>query len=667
KSWNSCGLTDSCQHRALETTVMLTDGQTFTALSVLLPVLLTFLLLKSDCATAASQTVPLSDSEARTVCTAKCLKTFKSKVAGRISEIIAANPALINRQCTEAAGNATLMDRLAVNYCQTCTFACMHYSTDTGKYSSIRSCSTFCTAVELDQGFEPRTCRQSCEALERLFSREATIGDSPSRPPRPRIEQVQLMQQFMPSKTFTSTANLDWSAGYSSPSSLSPRGEPLVFLVQANLTSSDSPTLQWSPPTWKSLAFTTAPRIRLNDLLINGRYLFRVGAVLPDGGISYSEASAQLIPSSMAATAELKDRRAIRKLREGSSSLGRCRLSSPVTEYCVDVFINWKLAKRVHRRYRLLQYEVSWFELETSGMPAASDVHRKFLTDVAQTSATVTGLKPSATYNVSLTALMIHERPGDRRPLFVKFNRAIRIVTMQVPKSLYRNRNRHNPETTAPAQRPQLTLNEDSDRSVETDSDNCSCSKKPTSKLVTKQPYYENGQLKMLLLWPSSVFETDSSNSRDIVNKYSVRWSQRVCIEAETIQNETRQTIVDNTLMLIISGLHFSCHYTLQFSGLTSTDRVAFTWNSCFCTGSCKETQIKGDKLPPCPVSEVAQTPQPPVGLSVLVEGTIARLDWSAPSYPPLRVIRNFRVRWGLASQRRCTRLCTLPAASCRE
>uniref|UniRef100_A0A1I8IQG3 Fibronectin type-III domain-containing protein n=1 Tax=Macrostomum lignano TaxID=282301 RepID=A0A1I8IQG3_9PLAT len=43
----------------------------------------------------------------------------------------------------------------------------------------------------------------------------------------------------------------------------------------------------------------------------------------------------------------------------------------------------------------------------------------------------------------------------------------------------------------------------------------------------------------------------------------------------------------------------------------------------------------------------VAQTPQPPVGLSVLVEGTIARLDWSAPSYPPLRVIRNFRVRWG--------------------
>uniref|UniRef100_A0A1I8IEQ1 Testis expressed 36 n=1 Tax=Macrostomum lignano TaxID=282301 RepID=A0A1I8IEQ1_9PLAT len=101
--------------------------------------------------------------------------------------------------------------------------------------SSIRSCSTFCTAVELDQGFEPRTADSRAKLWRDFFSREAYYWRFPfSATSSPHRASAADATVYAEAKRSHRLPNLDWSAGYSSPRPvLSPRGEPLVFLVQA--------------------------------------------------------------------------------------------------------------------------------------------------------------------------------------------------------------------------------------------------------------------------------------------------------------------------------------------------------------------------------------------------------------------------------------------------
>uniref|UniRef100_A0A1I8FB83 Fibronectin type-III domain-containing protein n=1 Tax=Macrostomum lignano TaxID=282301 RepID=A0A1I8FB83_9PLAT len=106
----------------------------------------------------------------------------------------------------------------------------------------------------------------------------------------------------------------------------------------------------------------------------------------------------------------------------------------------------------------------------------------------------------------------------------------------------------------------------------------CSCLNPPVTPVSISSAYWEAGdpaaaaEVAELSHW----LELETAVHR---GSHIIKWTQRVCIESKVLEPNTREQL----FMPFRDGRH------------------GVTWDTCFCTRSCRQTGVKGDRMPQCP------------------------------------------------------------------
>ncbi|PAA52203.1 hypothetical protein BOX15_Mlig028549g3 [Macrostomum lignano] len=587
--------------------------------------LATVCLLGADC-------LARTESEARAECIAGCLTDFKAQVSARLLASLQRQPESINAECSSRLEHiSSRQDLNATRRCQTCAHTCNHFATKS--FESDKTCKLFCQRQhQVLPGGSVSACQASCRTVRRLLSTNQGSCPAPDVIPagcqkhqrrcQPEQER-QLCHGLEPMKCCAGACGAS-SAGefVCAPANISiemlpevppaptvarlqvPGGAaacwaswdsyrqhrlsqlPVVFLIQyRSYQGHEFREVSLTASRWQSLAVTTRTGLRVEEAVPGRWYQFRLAAVSSAGHHGYSEPSAPVKPGG-----EPSRPGQVRRLAQGVSRLRR-------GEAVVDVRISWRPPE--HSDLPLDKYKIKWTEtLGQSGQTSLT----KFETHVpwTQTEFTLPDLKLDTAYLVTVWAIAHYD---DLIQLSSKGS-SIHLATMQLP----------------PAQPDRGTAPKTDSQQPSASARQCSCLNPPVTPVSISSAYWEAGDLRLPLRWPNSAI---GSNSRPLfIGSHIIKWTQRVCIESKVLEPNTREAVVHNNPSYTLTGLRFNCQYSLQIRGLSETGDTAVTWDTCFCTRSCRQTGVKGDRMPQCPPDE---EPQPPASVQ------ISLLRWQPP------------------------------------